>query len=156
MCKSTFLKTIILGGKNTEECVEIRVQNYDSLKTKTTTQSMLPDPESAKQHLQPGNLHCYQCHHCMDYWLTKVDHCSSGWTRNVDGKLVPLWFNGKQFPDGLMKSDKQKATVTPNPVCKMRNTSTTTTTTTTNTSIAATTVFGTCWKTHISRWYRTG
>ena len=50
--------------KSTEEYVETRLRNYDSLKAKRT-QSILPDPENAKQHLQ-GNLQCYQYKHCTD------------------------------------------------------------------------------------------
>ena len=50
-CFSNFLKNdFILGGKNTERQTETRVRKYDSLETKTT-QSILPDSESAKQHL---------------------------------------------------------------------------------------------------------
>ena len=79
----------ILGGENTKEYVETQVRNYDSLKPKTT-QSILSDPESAKQHLRRGNRQCYQYNHCTDRWLTKVDPCTSGWARNVDGELVPL------------------------------------------------------------------
>ena len=92
-----------------------QVRNYDSLKTKTT-QSILPDPESAKQHMRRGNLHCYQYKHWTDCWLMQIDPCISGWTRNT--KLVPFWFNGQQFPDGLMKPTKQRAPMMQNPVCK--------------------------------------
>ena len=50
-CFSNFLKNdFILGGKNTEGQTETRVRKYDGLETKTT-QSILPDSESAKQHL---------------------------------------------------------------------------------------------------------
>ena len=51
---STFLKTI-KNGKNTKGYVVTRVRNCDSLKTKTT-QSILLDPESAKQHIRRGKL----------------------------------------------------------------------------------------------------
>ena len=74
-CFSNFLKNdFILGGKNTEGQTEARVRKYDSLETKTT-QSILPDSESAKQHLWSVNLQCYQYKHCMDRWLTQIDPC---------------------------------------------------------------------------------
>ena len=47
----------------------------------------------------------------------QIDPCTSVWTRNREGEFVPLWFNGQQFPDELMKPAKQKAPVTQNPVC---------------------------------------
>ena len=47
----------------------------------------------------------------------QIDPCTSVWSRNREGEFVPLWFNGQQFPDELMKPAKQKAPVTQNPVC---------------------------------------
>ena len=79
---STFLKTI-KNGKNTKGYVVTRVRNCDSLKTKTT-QSILLDPESAKQHIRRGKLQCYQYKHYTDSWLRQIDPCTSGWTRNTD------------------------------------------------------------------------
>ena len=105
----------ILGRKSTEVCVGTRVQNYNSLKTKTT-QSILHDPENIKQHLRRGNLQCYQYKHCTDRWLTQIDPCTLGWTRYTDGELAPLLFNGQQFPDEPMKPAKPKASLKQNPV----------------------------------------
>ena len=85
----------ILVRKNSEEYVVSRVRNYNRLKTKTT-QSILSDLESAKQYLQ-GNLQCYQYKHCTDHWLTQIDPCTSGQTRNTDGKLLPLGSVGNIF-----------------------------------------------------------
>ena len=56
---------IVIGGKNTKGYVVTRVRNCDSLKTKTT-QSILLDPESAKQHIRKGKLQCYQYKHYTD------------------------------------------------------------------------------------------
>ena len=92
------------------------MQNYDSLKTKTT-QSILPLPESAKQHLRRRSLQCYQYKHCTDSYLAQIEPCTSGWTRNTDGEVLPLWFNGRQFPDELMKTTKRDAKMTQNPIC---------------------------------------
>ena len=74
---------IVIGGKNTKAYVVTRVRNCDSLKTKTT-QSILLDPESAKQHIRRGKLQCYQYKHYTDSWLRQIDPCTSGWTRNTD------------------------------------------------------------------------
>ena len=63
------------------------------------------------------NLECYQYKHCTDRWLTQIDLCTSGWTRNIDGELVPLWYNGQQFPDELLKPVKSKVSMIQNPVC---------------------------------------
>ena len=106
-----------LGGKINEDYVDTRVTSYDRLKIKTT-QSILPDPESIIQHIKRANLQCYQYKHCTENWLTLIDPCSSGWTREENGELVPLWFNGKQFPNELEKrTEKQlnseKASSTP-------------------------------------------
>ena len=69
----------IFSGKNTEGYVETLARSYDSLKTKTI-QSILPDPESVKQHLQRRNLQCYQYKHCTERWLTQIDPYTLGWT----------------------------------------------------------------------------
>ena len=50
---------------------------------------------------------CYQYKQCTNRWLTHIDPCTSGLTRNTGGELS--WFNGQQFPDGLMKPTKRKA-----------------------------------------------
>ena len=97
--------------KNNEEYVETQVRNYDDLHTKLT-QPILPDPASTKQHIRRGNLQCYLYKHCKDRWLTQIDPCTSGWTKNTNGKLLLLWFNGEQFPDELMKPAKRKAPMT--------------------------------------------
>ena len=47
----------ILSGNNTRQYAENRVRDFDGLKTKTI-QSILPDSESAKQHIRRGNLQC--------------------------------------------------------------------------------------------------
>ena len=44
-----------------------------------------------------------------------IDPCTSGWTRNTDGELLPLWFNELHFPDELMKAAKHKHKETPPP-----------------------------------------
>ena len=95
----------IFGGTNTKEYVETSVKNYVGLK-RQTTQSILPDPESAKQHMQNRNLQCYQYWHCTDHWLMQIDPCTSWWTMHMDGELSPLQVNGQQFRDELMKPAK--------------------------------------------------
>ena len=85
-CKrKVFLKFINIHRKTP---VSEFVFKKNSLKTKTT-QSILPDPESAKQHMRGGNLQYYQYKHSTDRWLTQIDPCTSGWTRSTDGELVP-------------------------------------------------------------------
>ena len=69
----------IFSGKNTDKYVETRARSYNNLITKTT-QSILPDPESVKQHLQRRNLQCYQYKHCTERWLTQIDPYTLGWT----------------------------------------------------------------------------
>ena len=99
--------TLFPGGEINEEYVDTRVNGYDRLKTKTT-QNILPDPDSVVQHIKRANLQCYQYKHCTENWLTLIDPCSSGWTREESGELVPLWFNGKQFPNELEKTNAQQ------------------------------------------------
>ena len=69
----------IFSGKNTEGYIETLARSYNSLKTKTI-QSILPDPESVKQHLQRRNLECYQYKDCTERWLTQIDPYISGST----------------------------------------------------------------------------
>ena len=85
----------------------------------------------------------------------QIDPCTSVWTRNREGEFVPLWFNGQQFPDELMKPAKQKAPVTQNPVCNEEKPCPPPRPpppppplplTTTTISIVPTTIFSTCWK----------
>ena len=64
---------------------------------------------------------CYQYKHGTNRWLTHIDPCTSGLTRNTGGELS--WFNGQQFPDGLMKPAKRKAPMTQIPVFKEETTS---------------------------------
>ena len=77
----------------------------------------------------------------------QIDPCTSVWTRNTEGEFVPLWFNGQQFPDELMKPAKQKAPAKQNPVYNEEKPSPPPLSLTTTTiSIVPTTIFSTCWK----------
>ena len=84
--------------------MDTRVSIYDRLKTKTT-QTVLPDPLSIKQHIRRANLQYYQYIHCFNNWIGQIDPCLSGWTRDTSGTLSPLWFEGKQFPEELTKAN---------------------------------------------------
>ena len=64
---------------------------------------------------------CYQYKHGTNRWLTHTDPCTSGLTRNTGSELS--WFNGQQFPDGLMKPAKRKAPMAQIPVFKEETTS---------------------------------
>ena len=70
----------------------------------------------------------------------------------MDGKLMPLWFMGQQFPDELMKPAKSKAQMMQNPVCNEETPYPSTITL----SVAPTTIFSTCCKKHVARWYGIG
>ena len=43
----------------------------------------------------------------MEPPVDKIDPCSSGWLRNSDNTLEPLWFLGPQFPEELRKRNKK-------------------------------------------------
>ena len=53
----------------------------------------------------------------MDSCLAQIDPCTSGWTRNTDGEILPFWFNGRQFSDKLMETTKREAKITQNRIC---------------------------------------
>ena len=89
-----------LDGKNTEEYVETRIRNYNSLKTKTT-RSILPDPESVKQYVRRRNIQCYQYKHGTDRWPTQIDPSTSGWTRTRTVNLCLCGSMGNGFQMSL-------------------------------------------------------
>ena len=90
------------------ECVDTQVRNYDGLKMKTT-QSILPDPEITKQHIQRGNIQYFT-------YTIKALHGPLAYV-NTYGVLMPLRFNGQRFSDEPMKSVKRKPPVMQNPAC---------------------------------------
>ena len=73
----------------------------------------MPDPERIKQRINRANLLCYQYKHWTENLLTLIDPCTSGWVREANDDLSPLWFNGKQFPDELTKEAKAKTAEKP-------------------------------------------
>ena len=55
----SFIQKYICREKTNEESVETRVRQYNAMKTKTT-QTILPDPHSLKEHIKRANLQaCY-------------------------------------------------------------------------------------------------
>ena len=102
-----FIQIFVYGGKETEELVDTRIRNYDALNIKTT-QSILPDPTSLTQHIRRANLQCYYWKCCVKPTIEKIEPTTSGWVRNSDNALEPLWFEGPQFPEVLRKKSSRQ------------------------------------------------
>ena len=51
----SFIQIYIYLGKTNEESLEARMRQYNMMKTKTT-QTILPDPHSFKEHIKRANL----------------------------------------------------------------------------------------------------
>ena len=54
----SFIQKYVYRGKTNEELVETRMRQYNTMKTKTT-QTILPDPHSLKEHIKRANLQAY-------------------------------------------------------------------------------------------------
>ena len=71
------------GRKDTEELVDTRIRNYNSLNIKTT-QSILPDPPSVTQHVRRSNLQCYYWKSYLEPIIEKIEPTTSDWLGNSD------------------------------------------------------------------------
>ena len=55
-----------------------------------TTQTILPDPDSLKEHIKRANLQAYYWRHYLEHNITKVDSCRTGWLRDETNELKPF------------------------------------------------------------------
>ena len=101
-----FIQVFVYGGKDTEELVDTRIRNYDSVNIKTT----LSDPRSLTQHVRREN---YYWKSCLNPIIEKIEPTTLGWLRNSDNMLEPLWVEGPQFPETLKKSSRQNKPTKP-------------------------------------------
>ena len=64
---TSFIQKFIYGRKTNEESVEMRIIQYNTMKTKTT-QTILPDPHNLKGHMKRANLaKVYYWWHYLEY-----------------------------------------------------------------------------------------
>ena len=61
------------------------------MKTKTT-QTILPDPQSLKEHIKRANLQAYYWRYYLEHDITKLDPSRAGWLRDETNGLTPFWY----------------------------------------------------------------
>ena len=61
----SFNQKFVYGGKINEELVKTRMRQYNAMKTKTT-QTILPDPHSLKEHIKRSNLQEFYWRHYLN------------------------------------------------------------------------------------------
>ena len=83
---------------------------YETMKAKTT-QSILPDSHSLKEHVKRANLQACYWRHYLEHNLTKVDHCRAGWLRETNeiNGLKPFWYECRQLPTSMKRKRKSQA-----------------------------------------------
>ena len=70
LCQAmSFIQKYIYRGKTNEELVETRMRQYNTMKTKTT-QTILPDSHSSKEHIERVNLQAYCWRHYLEHNIT--------------------------------------------------------------------------------------
>ena len=74
---------------------------YQKKKIKTSS-TLISDEESIVQHLKRSDLQCFIGKQCMkqNMIIPKLKAC--GWYMK-DGKILPIWYVGKQLPSSLTK-----------------------------------------------------
>ena len=91
-----FIHETIYSGKRDEDLVTTRMKQYDKLRGKTT-QSIIPDPESIRYLIQRANMAAYYLKAFSSPVVEKIDPWESGWLRDEDSCLIPLWYRGPQM-----------------------------------------------------------
>ena len=66
-----------------------------------TTQTILPDPDSLKEHIKRANLQAYYWRHYLEHNITKVDSCRTGWLRDETNQLKPFQYKCRQLPTSM-------------------------------------------------------
>ena len=92
-----FIYETIYSGKRGDDLVTTRIRQYDKVRVKTT-QSIIPDPGSIKHLIQRANMVAYYLKPFSSPVIEKIDPCESGWLREENGCLIPLWYLGPQMP----------------------------------------------------------
>eukprot|EP00794_Sanderia_malayensis_P005820 gene5820-6517_t len=95
---TNFIHKTIYNGKENDDLVTTRINEYDKLRVKTT-QSIIPDPGSLKYLIERANLATYYLKHFSLPVVEKVSVSESGWIREETGHLLPLCTMGHKCPD---------------------------------------------------------
>ena len=73
-----------------------------------TTQTILPDPDSLKEHIKRANLQAYYWRHYLEHNITKVDSCRTGWLRDETNQLKPFQYKCRQLPTSMKGKRKSQ------------------------------------------------
>ena len=73
-----------------------------------TTQTILPDPDSLKEHIKRANLQTYYWRHYLEHNITKVDSCRTGWLRDETNQLKPFQYKCRQLPTSMKGKRKSQ------------------------------------------------
>ena len=95
-----FIHETIYSGKRDDDLVTTRIRQYNKLRVKTT-QSIIPDPASIKHLIQRANMAAYYLKAFSSPVIERIDPCESGWLREENGSLIPLWYRGLQMPAAI-------------------------------------------------------
>ena len=106
----SFIQKCKYRGKINEELVETRMRQFNMMKTKTT-QTILPDPHSLKEHIKRANLQAYYWRHYIEHNITKVSPCRAGLLRDETNGLRPSWYECSQLQTSLKEKRKSQVKV---------------------------------------------
>ena len=104
----SFIQKYVYRGKTNEELVETRMRQYNTMKTKTT-QTILPDPHSLKEHIKRANLQAYYWRHYLEHNKIKVDPSAADWLRDETNELKAFWCECSQLPTSMKGKRKSQA-----------------------------------------------
>eukprot|EP00795_Rhopilema_esculentum_P006387 gene6387-11826_t len=93
-------RSIMYNGEIKESYLDTRVRIYQKQKLKSS-EGIIPDENSAMQHLKRSWLQCYVWCHCTESQIDfpTIDE-TFGWSQNV-GFIKPLWYSCSQFPPDM-------------------------------------------------------
>ena len=79
---------------------------YEKQKKKSSN-NLIPDSSSLKEHIRRANLQAYIWHQCGNQNIYCPDPTKHGWKIDEGGHLVPLWFTGPVLQPSLIKRKRK-------------------------------------------------
>ena len=97
-----FYQTIMYNGKLNETITDTRVRMFQVQNTKSNV-NLISDKASIIQHLLRADLQTFIWKSCMLQNITIPSLEGRGW-KESEGSIIPVWFEGDQFPPVLSRS----------------------------------------------------
>ena len=84
------------------------MRQYNTMKTKTT-QTILQDTQSLKEHIKKATLKRSYWRHYLKHNMKKVDPSIAGWLRDETNRLKPFCYECSQLPTSIKGKRKSQA-----------------------------------------------